>query len=377
MIDTIKLMLDKTMLAMIDKDRFERGLGNSSRGYYTLVQNPTSSELKQGIYKPRLTLTNRFISYRRSAETLAVEFSAPKLINKNNFDELTEDDFAPVISRLQEALKDMGVMVFKPLLTQALVSSVHYSKNIPLTDHTIPQTYLKELNKLNINKKLDTNQTDYRNEGQSFKYRANSFEVVFYDKLADLEQAKISPKRSEEKKDVLIQLNLFDKYKPKEPFQVLRMEVRLNTRRKIRSMINKLNLDKEPTLRDLFDLKVSLKILNHYLDEIEDAYPPLLLLEEDKTIDLFSTLLQTATPATALKLTGLHQILKESGVRELRDIIDPISKNYWYLLNKEARRHAKHDRKSIFNLLRPHITNYTPLRLVDYQDQLLNNDKYD
>lgn len=384
MIDTIVLTLSQNMFAILDHDKFSpsttvlygKDLQMGSRLNAACFQNPTKKDYLQGNYKPRLTVRKRFTGYRNYEITLKIELSLPKLVFLNNFDELEESHFNQIINLLQTKLTEMGVRVYTDNLINAPVSAIHYSKNIPLTDHTIPQTYLKQLKKLNINKKLDTNQTDYRNEGQSFKYRTNSFEIAFYDKLADLEQAKISPKRSEEKKDIVIQLNLFDKHQLKEPFQVLRMEVRLNTRRKIKSILNKLNITKEPTLKDLFNLKTAIKVLNHYLDEIEEAYPPLLLLEEDKALDLFSTLLApNNTPATALKLVGLHQILKESGVREFRDMIDPISKNYWYSLNKQMKRLTSKDYNSVFSLIKPHITDYTPLRLVDYENKMLNNDK--
>ena len=41
---------------------------------------------------------------------------------------------------------------------------------------------LKELSKIDLNKMLDLNQTDFRNEGHSLKFRANSFEVSFMKK---------------------------------------------------------------------------------------------------------------------------------------------------------------------------------------------------
>lgn len=55
---------------------------------------------------------------------------------------------------------------------------------------------------------LDVNQTDYRNEGHSYKWHCNSYEIVFYDKIKDLEKARLSDKRVVEK-DNAIQLNLF------------------------------------------------------------------------------------------------------------------------------------------------------------------------
>jgi hypothetical protein len=205
------------MYTIFEPDKFSpstRGLTDPTTGYYlggrsniSCKQNPTPNELKMGIYKPRLTVTKRINREGNFEIPLKIEFSIPKLIYGNNFDELTDKDFPAVIQKLKAVLKEMGVRVFEHFLINAPVSSVHYSKNIALTDYTTPYTYLEQLTKLNINKRLDTNRTDFRNEGHSFKYRANSFEIVFYDKIKDLQQAKISEKRAEEK-DNALQLGL-------------------------------------------------------------------------------------------------------------------------------------------------------------------------
>src|SRR3989344_1544161 len=105
MLDTMKLVLDKSMFRLLDKNRFYSDTTNEMRGYSTFVQNPTKAELSKGVYKPRLTLTNRFNCSKRSEDTLTVELSVPKLLFGNNFDELNESDFDLVVSTLNQRLK--------------------------------------------------------------------------------------------------------------------------------------------------------------------------------------------------------------------------------------------------------------------------------
>jgi len=389
MIDTIVLTLKTGMYTIFEHDNFSpstRGLTDPTTGYYrlggrsniTCKQNPTSSELKRGIYKPRLTVTKRINRDGNFDIPLKIEFSIPKLLYGNNFDELTDADFPVVIQKLKAILNEMGVRMFEHFLVNAPVSSVHYSKNIALTDYTTPYTYLEQLTKLNINKRLDTNRTDFRNEGHSFKYRANSFEIVFYDKIKDLQQAKLSEKRAEEK-DNALQLDLFNVLKQRKPFEVLRFEVRLNHRQKISQILKKIGKEVEPTFLNIFNQDIAKKVLLHYINEIEEAYPPLMFYQYDSPKKLFTNFL-IANPkiklAHALKMLGLRILLEEIGVREFREITKRYGNSTWYSLNKEMKRWSKIDEISVFSLLRNQIKEFRPLKLLEIQNKMLNNDKY-
>jgi len=189
MIDTIALTLSEGMFTILDHNRFSpstKGLYQppyytfGGRGKISCYQNPTPTDLRNGIYKPRLTATRR-ITRGGFEKVLKIEFSAPKLLFGNNFEELTEKHFPSILLVLKDKLKEMGVLARE--LEVAPVSALHCSKNIILTDGSTPHGILKELSKANFNMRLDTNQTDYRNEGHGYKFRANSFEVAFYDKL--------------------------------------------------------------------------------------------------------------------------------------------------------------------------------------------------
>jgi len=389
MIDTIVLVLNTGMFTILDHDKFSpstKGLYSSTDGYYrlggrsnfTCKQNPTRDELKRGIYKPRLTATKRMNKAGKFEITMKVEFSIPKLLYGNNFDELTDEDFTTVIQKLNTILKSMGVYVFEQNLINAPVSSVHYSKNIILTDYSTPYTYLSQLAKLNINRRLDTNRTDFRNEGHSFKYRANSFEIVFYDKIKDLQQAKVSDKRAEEAENT-IQLNIFDTLKKQKPFEVLRMEIRLNKRAKIRQILKKIGKEIEPTFINIFKQDTAQKVLLHFIDEIEESYPPLLTYQYKglkKCIEELMIANPQLKPTQALELTAFRGLLEEMGVREYREMMKMHGNYHWYNLNNKMKKLNYKSVKSVFSLLREQIDIFEPVKLLAFQDKMLNNDKY-
>ena len=121
MIDTIVLMLQADQFRIADHEKFSpstRGLFEppyyrlGGRGNFSCYQNPTADEFKKGIYKPRLTVTKRPIKGGFQV-TLRIEFSIPKLIFGNNFDEVEDNHFAPVVDSLLKSLREMGIIIFR------------------------------------------------------------------------------------------------------------------------------------------------------------------------------------------------------------------------------------------------------------------------
>lgn len=384
MIDTIILVLKQHMFAILDHQKFSpstEGLYNRSE-YYRLggrsnmvcKQNPTPTELKKGIYKPRLTATKRINRDHIFEITLKIELSLPKLLFGNNFDELQDNDFNLILSRLKQTLREMGVYVYEDYLINAPVSGIHYSKNIPLTDYSTPYAYLSMINKANINQRLDFNQTDFRNEGHSLKYRANSFEVAFYDKLKDLDKARTSEKRAEEK-DNAIQLNLFEKILIKKPFEVLRMEVRLNKKQKLTQILRQIGITDEPTFKNLFNKDIAQKVLLYYLDEIEAGYPLLLGYDSSDPKDFLAQFLINNPKVgfkQAIQMLGLRVLFDKVGIREFREITKRFSKTRWYQLNKEMKNLNYPQKTSPFEVLRKALEEFSPLKLADFQERRIS-----
>ena len=84
-----------------------RGLGNY---LVKCVNNPTASDRKKGIYRPRMTLIKR-MTKNGTELPLKIEFSAAKLLYGNNVEEVQESDFDRVIEALIRNMFDMGVIV--------------------------------------------------------------------------------------------------------------------------------------------------------------------------------------------------------------------------------------------------------------------------
>lgn len=378
MLDTIKLILSKDMFWVIDRTYFQKETQNALRGYFTLVQNPTKKELQNGIYKPKLTMTKRFNTTGRQEATLSIEFSAPKLLFGNNFDELTENDFTQVVALLQSRLKEMGVCVFTKTLENAPISAIHYSKNMPLTDGTTPHYLIGKIKQANIPLALDINQTDYRNDGHSYKWHSNSYEVAFYDKLKDLEMARKSEKRAIEN-DNTIQLNYFDNFKKRKRLEVMRMEVRLNKRQKIGQLFRTLGIKSELTLTSLFSSSIAQRVLLHYLDELESKRLPLLDYKPTSPNSLLANLVinnPNLGIRKLIQLYGLKQAFDNIDPRELRSMFGKYDQRSWYRLIAEAKSVKLPVVNSPFGIIREHLTRFEPLKLVDFQPQMLNNDKY-
>lgn len=386
MLDTVVLTLSKDMYYINDPDRFEPsarlilgdGTSMGSRGYIQCKQNPTKAELKNGIYKPRLTLTNRFNHTGRREPTLKIELSLPKLLYRNNFDELIKDDFDPVTTLLQLRLKEMGVMVFTRVLENAPVSAIHYSKNIPLTDGSTSHYLISKIKEANIKLSLDVDEANYRNEGYGYKWHSNSYEVAFYDKLKDLEMATKSEKRAIEN-DNAIQLDLFETFKERKRLEVLRMEVRLNKRQKIKQLFQTLFITVAPTYKNLFDPSISQQVLLHYLDGLEDKRLSLFDYKSASPKSLLADLI-IQNPHLGLKRTmqlyGLKQIFDTVNPRELRAMFGNYSQRSWYRLIAEAKTVKLPATISPLAVIREHLTIFKPLGLVDFQDKMLNNVKY-
>ena len=257
MIDTIVLSLTPDMYQIIDPDKFKPAahwalLANKNkeaRLHYSTItskQNGTKKELLKGIYKPHLTLACHRSIQGIVEPLLKVELSLPKLIYGNNFNELCYKDFTTITDKLVAVLATMGIAVSAENLAHAPVVAIHYSKNIPLTDGSTPYHYINKIKEANVRLSLDTNQTDYRNEGHSYKWHCNSYEVVFYDKIKDLEKARQSSKRAMEK-DNELQQHLFKTFEKRCKLEFLRMEVRLNKRAKIKQLFKTLKLNADLT----------------------------------------------------------------------------------------------------------------------------------
>jgi len=181
---------------------------------------------------------------------------------------------------------------------------------------------MNELSKINLTKRLDLSHTDFRNEGHALHFHANSFEIVFYDKLKDMQQSFISEKRAIEF-DCCIQYDFYKEFLEKNKKEVIRMEVRLVNKRKIRDLMNKIHVTKSLTFSNLMNSGISRSVLYYYWKKITDDLL-LFSFDDNKPEDLYHDILlnNNLKPNMALKLLGSLMLIDSSGVRGFRALIE-------------------------------------------------------
>ncbi len=337
MIDTVILMLPRSKATVVSST--ESGIPTwdlqaSTRAYKKYVKNPTKRDEESGLYFPRLTGFRRRVAGGFES-VIKVEFSAPKLLYKNNVDELTEDQFQYVVNELRDRLTRMGVYVSAKDLAEAEVRSVHYSKNILLQNGYSSRFVIGEIAKVNLNQRLDMTKARYINEGQSLYAYAISHSVVIYDKIADIQRDK---KRAIDKDVGSRQLELFKRIKRKG--EILRFEVRLSQTRKLNSLFIELGFPEKPNFRDVFSLEKSAAVLTHYWDDMIAANSLPLFAHSFTVSEVFRQILQvdsTAKRKEALYLTGLLMLSQaEGGMRGLRQALSTrIHDRSWYRISSD------------------------------------------
>ena len=347
----------------IDTDRF------GSQLWIKYVQNPTTVELKQGNYKPRLTITKRIVE-GGIITPLKIEFSVPKLLFGNNFDETEEADFNAVLEKLLRKLKDMGIYTLRFNLANAKVSAVHFSKNIAFTDYTTSSSIIRELAKIDLTKKLDLTRTKFKNEGHSLQYYAKSFSVVFYDKIKDLKM----PKGRAVEQDNALQLNLFEDLN-KKPLEILRMEVRLCDTRKMKSIFARLSIPEDLTFQAVFKQETAKKVLNLYWQDILDNLI-LIKFATSQPIDLAETIIKNngnINLKTALCDFGALTLINSVGSRRFRQLInEKYSDRTWQRLKKNLKglQCSPEGKYQPFLTITKALDEFKPLKLADFDINL-------
>lgn len=375
MIDTIVLMLNRDDFRIKNHDNFTpstEGLyyppytSLGKNGFIKCTYNPTKNDIGKHGYLPRLTV---FKAVRRGGIKIFmnIEFSIPKLLFGNNFSEVEESDFGEICWKLHDALLNMGIVTSGiKIISNSQVSTVHYSKNIVLTDYSTPYTYLRELAKINAPKYWDTNQSDFRNEGHLLKFHGNDYEVVFYDKLKDLNQAKKSERRAVEK-DNYIQLGLFDELKTEQPFEVLRVEIRLNSKKRIQKQFSIVGISESDfTFCNIFRMDYAKTLIKHTFEELVKKYPRYTTSSHESLEKRFIEM-QLSNPNLSIRklltLFASSLLIDEVGVRKFRDLTKQTN---WYRLNRDLRELKDISQENPLNQLSSAINNFHKTSIDNY-----------
>ena len=334
MIDTVILKLKKGEFQIKNEKIWQSY--QSSQHVQKWTRNHSSQEKKHNIYRPRVTAIQR----QGTIPFLKLEFSCPKILYQENLSELEEKDFCKVIEALQKNLNEIGISVFMDALEKAEVTAFHPSKNIVLTDGYTTSYVLKELSKINLNQRFDLNKTDFRH-GVSLQGYTNAHSIVFYDKIADLSKPA---KRAIDKDQTNQQMTLFQQVIRETPqLSVLRMEIRLSQKRKIKGLMKKLEIDTPLTFQDSFQNRLCQKVLLHYWEEMITNSNLFLFSTDSSPQKVLQKIIRQNSqikPKEAIYLWGLYGLCRdEGGIRNLRKILSPnTSERSWYRVGADIKK---------------------------------------
>ncbi len=372
MIDTVKIKIPfSSQPKWVTEAKLFQKL-DATKGVFVAYNNPSSSYKKLGIYQPRLTYTERPRGYNIKAYELAIEFSAPKLLHSNNFTELKDTDFDAVIEELKEVLrKTYGVWMFPHQLASAQVGKIDYSKNIVFTDLTPVSSITEILRKADISRSYDVQHTNFKNGGHVYHIHTNSFDIAFYDKVADLKQTKISEKRSYEKSGYT-QLNLLDELEKQKTVSVARLEIRLNGLAKLRNELKTVGIDStDLRFSSLFKTEISRRVLLRHWKNIFDELPkaPYATLGTvEQNLIAYKQAYPYAKPAETSFAVMIAMIRKDcDDERYVRNIIEELfGKHIYYRYKRNGRSPpTKTQLKTLLQITKT-LTEMIPVSIDDY-----------
>lgn len=340
MIDTVVLSVPRNKATVLNMSAYgveSWDLQARTKAYDKYVKNPSKREADSGLYFPRLTGYKRKNGKLEWESTIRIEFSAPKLLYKNNLDELTDSQFPAVVEALRDRLNRMGVVIAAKDLASADVIAVHYSKNVELRNGYTAQYVISELGKINLNKRFDLTRARYMNDGQSICAYTIAHSLIIYDKIADLTKDK---RRAIDREQTPYQLSMFESLR--DTHEILRLEVRLSQKRKLNALYKQLGFAENPRFEDVFSAKKGKAVLMHYWDTMIAGNSLLVFAHSTTSKDLLKQILlvqKKAKGKTAIFLTGLLLLAREgNGLRELRSILSKrMNMRSWYRLIVELK----------------------------------------
>lgn len=371
MIDTIKLAVSYGKRPKW-LDRVQANTKHSATsGVITISIDANKSYKRTGVYVPRLQYVERPATknYERTY-TLNIELSLPKLFFGNNFDELTDSQFSAVVHELHKRLRNVyGLRISERKLAHSEVARIDYSKNIIFTDRTPASTVINAVAMAGIPKTYDVQNTDFRNGGYIYHIYANIIDIVIYDKVADLRQAKVSEKRTVEKYSQS-QIHLVEELEKYPNVTIPRFEIRLNNKRKIRSELKAINVGEDLRFSHVFSTDISRGILLRHWSKLFDQIPKAEMVTDTVTQMLVS--LKQANPdmnfARTSSLILMTLLRKEAqDERTVRNLVEGLfSKSQYTRMKNNGRLPAtKTQLKSLLQITET-ITAMTPVSIADF-----------
>ena len=371
MIDTIKLRIDNPTIPPAIYDFFEPSAEDlfkppyaKFKKYTKRMLNPSTWDEQNGLYLPRITLYKavRPLGY---ATFLDIEFSAPKILFNNNFEELTDSDFKRLCEQLSKRIGCMGLSFSPTEIAHAHVQTIHYGKNI-LTGYTLARDVIADLSKSNISAANDFEEKGYKNGGTSLYINTLKHGIIFYDKVAELKKSK-RQKHGLIEKDYYCQSTLFENKPPPKPFEVVRIEARYIGKLQIKKLATNIGLTLPDDYRfvDLFSSIISQRALLYEFQKIKKGNFAFANSNASDTAEFAQQIriqnpdISTNTLVNAMLLFILSQ---QYNSREIRNMLG-FNSNQWSRFKRsvESIKYTKRVANG-FDILEQDLNNFTPVR---------------
>lgn len=323
MIDTVKLIVPFS-----ERPEWVAGVRqihslNANSGVSRTHINPSTSYKIAGIYLPRLTYIERPSKNGRTYQ-LAIELSLPKILFGNNFSEVNDTDLLVICEKLSRDLRRTYNICLSPqVIADSNIGRIDYSKNIVFDDYTPVSTIVNSMRSADISRTYDVQKTDFKNGGHIWHIHTNSFDAAMYDKVADLKQEKVSPKRSHEQ-DGYAQLFLLDSVIAKRSVSVARFEVRLNGVRKIRAELDIVGFTGEMKFSELFSKDLARSLLLRHWNNVFNKIPKA-LLDTDTPEQLLLNIVKEnpgIKAREALAIMGIRLLSSDRDERYIRNMLE-------------------------------------------------------
>lgn len=381
-IDTVTLLFQADQFALLEPARFTpnatRVLGATHYdlgrgGYIPATCNPFKKDTQAFGYLPYLTL---YIGLRSGglSKGLRVQFSVPKHILGNNFDELDEQDFVQICQRLLDGLTYYKVKIWGGIETikNAPCQVIHYSKNFILPHTMTSNEVLREICKCDVNAWKAVSDDTYSNGGHGYKTHTKYHELAFYDKMTEYFNTKRGQPHYDDDTDQL-SFDLFNGIERKVLPEVFRMEVRLGNPRTIKAALKNARLPpNNHTFQTLFQKDYSQKVLQWHLDDYYSRYPKIVAADVENELELLSDLFVQNPDryiSTIMAAIGLHTLNKQSGMRELKDVVGVKGAKAFHRLAKKLNDQLRYDmeKPEVFELLSQQLERFEPVRLANFE----------
>jgi len=298
-------------------------LGAAYRGKIKATLNVSPSEKRLGIYRPSFTYFQNPAGTNMPRYVLYAQFSVPKLIYGNNFQEVSEQELDRVTQALKDALGYIGLNMGAEQIRKTRVIKVDFAKNVIYGNYTSTNLIIKNIATADISTRYDVLRASFRNGGQAFHIHTGVKDVVIYDKVDDLRQAKKGDKRAIED-DNYTQHDLLKLFEQHKNISVVRFEVRLRTTRKIQLVLSKIGADiPELTFEALFSTDLARRVLSYEWELILDAIPKIALSDDtpDRLLAKIYDDDPMIKPLHAFAKLGMQYALSAQDTRYVRNLV--------------------------------------------------------